>query len=145
MAKIAKADPELPIPDILERALSHVASGSTVPVTTSITTPLVKIVPVTLERVSDYSPFFTTMEELQAAARSNKTLADALGLPVTSENARYHIFEISPLQPTEVFKGTVAPTVEFGGRVNRTGGALQYLVPNRQEWSAAKLIGEIDN
>ncbi|HEX8587877.1 DUF6861 domain-containing protein, partial [Pseudomonas sp.] len=37
MAKIAKADPELPIPDILERALSHVASGSTVPVTTSIT------------------------------------------------------------------------------------------------------------
>ena len=36
MAKIAKTDPELPIPDILQRALSHVASGSTVPVTTSI-------------------------------------------------------------------------------------------------------------
>ena len=39
----------------------------------------------------------------------------------------------------------VAPTVEFGGNITRAGGASQYLVPNRQEWSAAKLIGEIDN
>ena len=145
IAKIVAADPKLSSIGVMERAFSHVASGSNVPVTTNITTPLVKIVPVTEKGASDYSPFFTTMEELQAAAKSDKTLADALGLPVTSENARYHVFEITPLQPTEVFKSTVAPTVEFGGNVTRTGGAAQYLVPNRQEWSAAKLIGEIDN
>lgn len=145
IAKIVAADPKLSSIGVMERAFSHVASGSNVPVTTNITTPLVKIVPVTEKGASDYSPFFTTMEELQAAAKSDKTLADALGLPVTSENAKYHIFEITPLQPTEVFKSTVAPTVEFGGNITRTGGAAQYLVPNRKEWSAAKLIGEIDN
>lgn len=85
------------------------------------------------------------MDELKAAAKSGRTLADSLGLPVISENSRYSIFEITPLQPTEVFMSKVAPTVEFGGNITRAGGASQYLVPNRQEWSAAKLIGEIDN
>jgi hypothetical protein len=145
IAKLALADPNASSASLLERAFSQVASGSTVPVTTSITTPLVKIVPVGEKGISDYSPFFTTMEELQAAAKSDKTLADALGLPVISENARYSIFEIKPLAPTEVFVSKVAPTVEFGGRITRTGEAAQYLVPNRQEWSAAKLIGEIAN
>jgi hypothetical protein len=145
IAKLALADPEASSASLLERAFGQVASGSTVPVTTGIRTPLVKIVPVGEKGISDYSPFFTTMEELQAAAKSDKTLADSLGLPVISENARYSIFEIKPLEPTEVFVSKVAPTVEFGGRITRTGEAAQYLVPNRQEWSAAKLIGEIDN
>jgi hypothetical protein len=145
ITKLTLADPKASPVDILERAVGQVASGSTLPVTISISTPLVKIVPVGEKTISDFSPFFTTMEELNAAAKSDKTLADSLGLPVTSENARYSIFEIKPLEPTEVFVSKVAPTLEFGGRITRTGEAAQYLVPNRQEWSAAKLIGEIDN
>jgi hypothetical protein len=57
----------------------------------------VKIVPVGEKGISDYSPFFTTMEELKAAAKSDKTLADSLGLPVISENARYSILKLSHL------------------------------------------------
>jgi hypothetical protein len=144
-AKIIAAAPDAAPEVLIERAYSQVASGSTIPVTTPISTPLVKIVPIGEEGISDFSPFFTTMEELQAAAKSGKTLADSLGLPVISENARYSIFEINPLQPTEVFASKVAPTVEFGGNITRTGGATQYLAPNRREWSAPKLIGEIDN
>jgi hypothetical protein len=38
-----------------------------------------------------------------------------------------------------------ATTTESGGNIDRAGGALQYLTPNRNEWSATKLIGTIDN
>jgi hypothetical protein len=145
LKKVILADPKASEELLYERAFGHIASGSTVPVTTRVTTGLVKIVPLGEKRISDYSPFFTTMDELKAAANSDKTLADALGLPVISENARYSIFEINPLEPTDVFFSKVAPTVEFGGNITRTGGATQYLVPNRSEWSAPKLIGEIDN
>ncbi|WP_414157164.1 hypothetical protein [Pseudomonas sp. BNK-15] len=54
-------------------------------------------------------PFFTTHEELQAAARSGKTLADSFGLPLGSESTRYTIFELAPLQPAEVFMSKAAP------------------------------------
>ncbi|MNG26685.1 hypothetical protein D3C84_1117040 [compost metagenome] len=107
-------------------------------------TPLVKIVPVG-DRVRDFSPYFTTMDELQNATKSNRTLADSLGLPLTSEAPKYSIFEISPLQPTEVFVSKVAPTTEFGGSIGRTGGANQFLIPNRKEWSTTSLLGTIDN
>lgn len=144
-AKLIAADPTLTAEALYNRALNQIASGSTVPVTTRMSTPLVKIVPHGAEGISDYSPFFTTMDELKATARSDKTLADSLGLPVISEDARYSIFEIKPLEPTDVFVSKVAPTVEFEDKIVRAGGATQYLVPNRNEWSSAKLIGEIDN
>lgn len=145
LKKVILADPSASDALIYERAYGQIASGSTLPVTTRITTGLVKIVPQAEKSISDFSPFFTTMDELNAAASLDTTLADALGLPVISENARYSIFEITPLTPTDVFVSKVAPTIEFGGRLTRTGGATQYLVPNRKEWSAAKIIGEINN
>jgi hypothetical protein len=46
ITKLTLADPKASPVDILERAVGQVASGSTLPVTTSISTPLVKIVPV---------------------------------------------------------------------------------------------------
>ncbi|MNO77752.1 hypothetical protein D3C76_688720 [compost metagenome] len=52
---------------------------------------------------------------------------------------------MTPLKPTEVFVSKIAPTTEFGGSIDRVGGALQYLTPNRNEWSTTKLIGTIDN
>lgn len=74
-----------------------------------------------------------------------ETFSRSLGLPVLSEDARYSIFEITPLQSTDVFVSKVAPTVELGDNITRTEDAAEYLVPNRNEWSSAKLIGEIDN
>lgn len=82
-----------------------------------IDSALVKIVPEG-QGISPYSPFFTTHEELQAAARSGKTLADSFGLPLGSESTRYSTFEMSPLQPTEVFVSKIAPTSELGGVIS---------------------------
>ncbi|WP_062387701.1 DUF6861 domain-containing protein [Pseudomonas abietaniphila] len=145
LAKLIAADPKANLEEIYARAYGQIGSGSTIPKVINLNSPLVKIVPVTEEKISDFSPFFTTMEELKAAANTDKTLADSLGLPLISEDTKYKIYEITPLSPTEVFVNEIAPTTEFGGNIARTGGATQFLVPNRKEWSAAKLIGEIDN
>lgn len=124
--------------------MGQLASGSTIPEVKIINSPLVKIVPLGQE-TSKYSPFFTTADELHNATQSSRTLADSFGLPLTSEAPKYSIFEMTPLNTTEVFVSKVAPTSEFGGSIGGGGGALQYLTPNRNEWSATKLIGTIDN
>jgi len=142
--KLRASDPKASTEEIFERAVAQIGSGSTIPKVITMETPLVKIVPVG-EKITDYSPYFTTMEELQASAKSSKTLADSLGLPLVSEAPKYSIFEIHPLQPTEVFISKVAPTTEFGGNIVRTGGANQFLIPNRNEWSTKRLLGTIDN
>lgn len=143
--KLRAAAPDASAETLFERAVSQIASGSNLPEVTVMKSPLVKIVPYGETGISDYSPFFTTMDELKAAALRKTSLAEELGLPLVSEAPRYSIFEITPLKPTEVFVSQVAPTVEFGGSIQRAGGALQYLTPNRGEWSAAKLVGSIDN
>lgn len=142
--KLIAAAPEATLDEIYKRATSQIASGSTIPRIATIDSPLVKIVPIGQE-ASKYSPFFTTMEELQAVSQGKNTLADAFGLPLVSEAPKYSIFEMTPIKSTEVFISTVAPTTEFGSNIGRVGGAVQYLTPNRNEWSATKLIGTIDN
>ncbi|MEN5302244.1 DUF6861 domain-containing protein [Pseudomonas sp. TWI628] len=144
LSKLQAAAPDADATTIYSRAFDQVASGSTIPEVRMIDSPLVKIVPEG-QSVSPYSPFFTTHEELQAAARSGKTLADSFGLPLGSESTRYSIFEMSPLQPTEVFVSKVAPTTELGGAISRSGEAMQYLTPNRGEWGTPKLMGTISN
>lgn len=120
------------------------ALGSTIPQVKLIDTPLVKIVPEG-QGVSPYLPFFTTHEELQAAAKSGRTLADSFGLPLSSESTTYSIYEMAPLKQTEVFISNVAPTSELGGAISRTGNSLQYITPNRGEWEVPKLTGTISN
>lgn len=144
LSKLQAAAPDADATTIYSRARDQVTSGSTIPEVRMIDSPLVKIVPEG-QTVSPYSPFFTTHEELQAAARSGKTLADSFGLPLGSESTRYSIFEMSPLQPTEVFVSKVAPTTELGGAISRSGEAMQYLTPNRGEWGTPKLMGTISN
>ncbi len=56
-AKLIAADPTLTAEALYNRALNQIASGSTVPVTTRMSTPLVKVVPQGAEGISDYSPF----------------------------------------------------------------------------------------
>jgi hypothetical protein len=144
LGKLQAAAPDADATTIYSRAFDQVASGSTIPEVKLIDSALIKIVPEG-QGVSPYSPFFTTHEELQAAASSGRTLADSFGLPLGSESTRYSIFEMAPLQPTEVFVSKVAPTTELSGAISRTGEAMQYLTPNRGEWGTPKLIGTISN
>ena len=144
LSKLQAAAPDADATTIYSRAFDQVASGSTIPQVKLMDTPLVKIVPEG-QGVSPYSPFFTTHEELQAAAKSGRTLADSFGLPLSSESTTYSIYEMAPLKQTEVFISKVAPTSELGGAISRTGESLQYLTPNRGEWGVPKLMGTMSN
>jgi len=144
LGKLQAAAPDADATTIYSRAFDQVASGSTIPEVRLMDSPLVKIVPEG-QGVSPYSPFFTTHEELQAAANSGRTLADSFGLPLSSESTTYSIYEMAPLKPTEVFVSKVAPTSELSGAIQRTGESFQYLTPNRAEWGTPKLIGTTAN
>lgn len=144
LSKLQAADPGASFNEIITRAVGQIASGSTIPEVRIMNSPLIKIVPIGQE-ASKYSPFFTTREELQNAAKSNRTLADVFGPPLASEAPKYSIFEMTPLKPTEVFVSKVTPATEFAGSIGRSGEAIQFLTPNRSEFSTTKLIGEISN
>lgn len=142
---MSAADPGADATKIYGRAMDLLSTGSQVPEVKPVTDALVKIVPQG-EAVSAYTPFFATMEDLQKAAKSGQSLADAFGLPIRSEAATYDIYQITPkAADAKVFVQTVAPTSELGGAVVREGGALQYLVVNRSEWSGAVKVGSIPN
>ena len=140
----ALADPKKSLDLIYDRVSGQLASGSALPTAKIINAPLVKIV---AEGGAEpkFSPYFTTYDEFKKAASSDKTLADAFGLPLISEGSRYTIYEITPLAPAKIYISEIAPTIELGGIVERTGGAIQYVVPNRGLWTPAKPIGFIGN
>uniref|UniRef100_UPI000AFAFE0F hypothetical protein n=1 Tax=Frateuria defendens TaxID=2219559 RepID=UPI000AFAFE0F len=138
------ADPSASSAQIYARAMDQLSSGATLPQMGVVSTPLVKVVPQGVG-VSPYSPFFTTMEELGRASQSGRTVADYFGLPLNSESTTYSIYQISPAQPAGVFINQVAPATEFGGLIQRAGGGVQYIVPNRGLWSDPVLIGSMHN
>ncbi|WP_148279892.1 hypothetical protein [Pseudomonas syringae] len=78
--KLRAATPDKSINEIINRAMGQIKSGSTIPKTVLMDSPLVKIVPVGKE-VCDYSSFFTTMDELRKASGSKASLADLLAFP----------------------------------------------------------------
>ncbi|WP_448102746.1 hypothetical protein [Luteibacter jiangsuensis] len=138
------ADPSASDAAIYARAIDQLSTGAALPDAQVVTTPLVKIVPEGAG-VGPNSPFFTTPEELTRAAQSGMTLADYFGLPLKSESATYSIYQISPTQPAGVFVNQLAPTIELGGLIQRSGGGVQYIVPNRKLWSDPALIGTTHN
>lgn len=145
MRVMSAADPGADATKIYGRAMDLLSTGSKIPEVKPFDDALVKIVPHG-EGVSAYTPFFATMDDLQAAAKSGQSLADAFGLPIRSEAAVYDIYQIAPKgADAKVFVQTIAPTSELGGAVVREGGALQYLVLNRGEWTDAVKIGSIPN
>lgn len=144
MRVMSAADPGADAAKIYTRAMQTLATGSGVPEVKTVSDALVKIVPQG-EKVSAYSPFFATSADLEAAAKSGKSLADAFGLPIKSEAAVYDVYRITPNNPATVFVQKIAPTTELGGAVAREGGALQYLVLDRSLWSDAVKIGSIPN
>lgn len=144
LGELRAADPTADIRKIYARAVDQLGSGSDVPELITTNSPLVKIVPQG-QKVSSHSPFFTTMADLNAASKAGYSLADYFGLPVKSEASLYDIYQIAPSRPANVFMSKVAPTTELDGLVSRSGGAKQYIVPNRGPWSPPTHIGTIRN
>jgi hypothetical protein len=142
--ELMHADPSASVRVIQDRAIGQLTSGIAPPKIVSTTEPLFKIVPEG-EKVSDYSPFFTTESDLKAAQSSGKTLADYYGLPIKSEADVYDVYKIMPNSSSTIFQSTVAPTSELGGIVERAGGATQSVVPNRSNWSNPTLVGKLPN
>ncbi|WDY60655.1 hypothetical protein PVV54_21000 [Pseudomonas sp. PSKL.D1] len=140
----AAADPTKSADVIYERVRGQLASGKELPISKVVNQPLIKIV---VEGGSEpkFSPYFTSYEEFKKAASSQRSLADVFGLPVVSEGSKYTIYEITPLAPARVYISEIAPTTELGGIIERTGGAMQYVVPNRGLWAPARPIGLIGN
>lgn len=144
LKQAAAADPTKPLEVIYERVRGQLASGKELPTAKIVNHPLVKIV---AEGGGEpkYSPYFTTREEFMKAASSQKSLADVFGLPLASEGSKYTVYEIIPLAPAKVYMSEVAATTELGGVIERSGGAIQYIVPDRGLWGPAKPIGFIGN
>jgi hypothetical protein len=134
------ADPGAGYDVLKDRALGQLMSGADKPVMTPITDSLVKIVP-SGQAVSPYSPYFTTPAELESASTKGTGLADQFGLPAVSKAQQYDIYKITPQESQNAFVSRVAPTLE--GATSQPGGAMQYLVPNRNGWSTPELIGHI--
>lgn len=144
LAELSAADASAPAETIYARAVEQLAAGSNLPTLWPTSTPLVKIVPHG-QSVSPYSPYFTTLLQLQATSIDCPTLADCFGLPLKSEADLYDVYEIAPKGTVKVFISKVAPTEELGGWVRHKGGALQHIVPNRGLWSAPVLVGTVKN
>ncbi len=141
---LQSADKSAPPSRIYARAMEHVRSGSDLPRPVTASSPLVKIVPEG-KGLTSYTPYFTTEAELQRIKKAGVPLSEAFGLPMNSEAASYSVYKIAPTRPTEIMSSAVAPTSELGGLVEKGGGAVQYIVPDRSAWSAGELIGTIGN
>ncbi|HXD35444.1 MAG TPA: hypothetical protein VN624_02245, partial [Rhodanobacter sp.] len=142
--RLAEADRDASAFEIDARAIEQITSGRDLPRMALLDEPLVKLTRVDRE-VSMHSPYFAREAEVNDALASGRSLHDYFGLPAKGEAARYRMDEIRPLAPTEVFISRVAPTSELGGRVTRTGGGEQYLVPNRDLFTSPIHLRDIDN
>jgi hypothetical protein len=139
---LANADSTSDAGTIYGRAMDILSSGKNPPTLKIMTSPLVKVVPKG-GSVSTYSPFFTTMDEIKTIMASDKSVAEAFGLPLKSEAIEYDVFQIIPKSPTTVFVSDIAQTEELGGLIKRSGGAKQFIVPDRNLWNSPELINTI--
>ncbi|GGY10947.1 hypothetical protein [Paludibacterium paludis] len=140
---LGKADPGAAADTLYARALDLVLSGSDAPRLISPAESLVKLVPHG-QSVSAYSAYFTTMDEVERIDGEGRCFADAFAVPVRSEAARYDLYAIEPRSADALmFASTIAPARELDGKVIRRGGAMQYLVPNRKDWSEPRKLREL--
>ena len=144
LAEYKIADPNASPAEILLRATEQITSGVDLPRQLSLLSgsKLVNIVP-ERQGVSGYSPFFTSLSELERVSASSTSLSDAFGLPNVSSVQSFSVFEIEASSSANVFISDVAPTIDaFNGR---PGGAQQFIVPNRGLFTDPRLLGTISN
>ncbi|MGL4768476.1 MAG: hypothetical protein ACRCV6_10435, partial [Formosimonas sp.] len=142
--RLLEASPDTSTAELRKRAVGHLMSGSELPRMEIINEPLVKIVPQG-QSVSPHSPFWAKESDLNAAISEGKNLSKHFGLPVYSEALAYDVYKITPKAPTEVFVGRLAPTVELDGLIHKSGGAIQYLTPNRKLYEDAVFVKSVEN
>ena len=129
---------------VINRCIGYLNTGKELPTKVDIKTPLVKIVPKG-NKVSGYSPFFTTPEGLEQARRSGQPLSDVFGLPASNDSAVYSVYKMEPNGTATVFESQIAPTSELDGKFNTEGGGQQMIVADRSQFSEPKLVDEIED
>jgi hypothetical protein len=86
------------------------------------------------------------MDDLKAAQTANRPLSDIFGLPATSDAPAYDVFQIKPKSGGgTVFTSKIAPTQESAGKLTTQGGAKQFIVPNRSQFSAPERLFSISD
>jgi len=139
------ADRNASLDTISDRAIGLIKSGRELPQMEFVNEALVKISPADTP-ASPTSAYFTKQAELMNEAALGHDLNQRFGLPVKSEASVYTANEIRPRNgPTLVFVSEVAPTSELHGQVTRSGGAKQYLVLNRSQFTEATPVMHIGN
>ncbi len=121
-------------------AKSLIESGSTVPVQKTINDPIYKVVSVGGEP-SPLTPYWVSGEELANLKVDPVNALGKLGIPLQSHGVKFDVFEIKPKGDAVVFESTVAPTQQ--GAYRQSGGAVQTLVPNRNQFTDALKIETI--
>ncbi|MEJ1162675.1 hypothetical protein V9K97_03180 [Variovorax sp. CCNWLW186] len=142
---LIEGSPEASPQKINSLAIEHLTSGREIPRLTSINEPLVKIVAAGGRGPHPKSVYWGKESDLDAAIKSGKNISDHFGLPIASESAKYDVYKIVPKGPTEVLVSTVAPTSELDGQIKKTGGATQYITPNRQLFEPHTYVKSVDN
>lgn len=116
---------------------------------------LVKIQPPEYSKLTPTTIYFTTEEELSKAAEIARTggpsIAEQFALPLTSEREEYRVIKITtkPGIKTTIHVSTIAPASQKIKRTNekvkRPGGAQQYLVIKRSDFTEIGTIGMLKN
>jgi hypothetical protein len=141
MKELKKANPDMSRDKINDLAKGMLESGKDVPVVRAVKPDetLYKIVPKG-DNVSDYTPYFTSKKQLDALQENPKNISDTMGLPKSSEAAKYDVYQIKPKEgkTPKVFDSKVASTTE--GQTTRKGGGDQTIVPNRPDWTTPEKV-----
>lgn len=116
---------------------------------------LVKIQPPEFSKLTSTTIYFTTEEELSKAAEIARTggpsIAEQFALPLTSEREEYRVIKITtkPGIKTTIYVSTIAPASQenkrIGKMIKRPGGARQYLVIKRSDFTEMGTIGMLKN
>lgn len=116
---------------------------------------LVKIQPPEFSKLTPTTIYFTTEKELSKAAKIARTggpsIAEQFALPLTSEREEYRVIKITtkPGIKTTIHVSTIAPASQenkrIGKMIKRPGGARQYLVIRRSDFTEKGTIGMLKN
>jgi len=142
--ELKKANPNMDTEDVERLAGGFLKSGKDVPIIRNAKPDevLYKVVPKG-NKVTDYTPYFTSKKQLDILKENPKSIPDTMGLPKSSEAVKYDVYQIKPKEgkTPKLFDSKVASTTE--GQVTRKGGGDQTIVPNRPDWTKAEKVGEI--
>lgn len=126
-------------------AISAIRSGKQLPVGQDWRTdiPLVKVVPEG-NPVNAKSGYFTSTVQLYRGVFEGYAINKSFALPQSNNVPKFDVYQIqAKLNDTKVWKATIAPTQE--GSILQPGGAKQFYVTNRDQFTVPEKINQLYN